>query len=126
MADVGLDLILSLERAVWEALVAGDAAADARLLDAGFLGVYPTGFAGRDDHAGQLAAGPTVRDYRISEARLLPLGADQVLLAYRAEYCRSGSVTCEAMFVSSIWRRDGAGWVNMFSQDTPVSDVAVP
>lgn len=121
-----LEPVLALERAVWDALVAGDAAADAALLAPDFLGVYPTGFAGRADHAAQLAAGPTVAAYRLSDVRLVPMGADHALLAYRADYTRMGGAQPEAMFVSSIWRRAGAGWVNTFSQDTPVSDLALP
>lgn len=124
--DALLDQILERERAVWDALVAGDAAADRALLAPGFLGVYPTGFAGREDHAGQLAAGPTVRSYRFSQARVLALGVDHVLLAYRAEYRRTGCDRVEGMYVSSLWQRAGQGWVNLFSQDTPMSDAPVP
>jgi hypothetical protein len=117
-----LEQVLEMERAVWEALVAGDAAADGALLAPGFLGVYPTGFAGRADHVAQLAAGPTVRDYRLSAARVLPLGSDHALLAYRADYRRTGTDEAETMFVASVWERRGQGWVNLFSQDTPLSD----
>jgi len=124
--DTLLDQILAMEHAVWSALVAGDAAADGALRDPGFLGVYPTGFAGRADHVAQLAAGPTVAEYRISGAQVLPMGPDHALLAYRADYRRAGAATDEAMYVASVWRRDGAGWVNLFSQDTPASDVALP
>jgi hypothetical protein len=120
--DVLLDQVLAMERAVWDALVAGDGAADGALLAPGFLGVYPTGFAGRADHVAQLAAGPTVRDYRLSDARVLPLGPDHALLAYRADYRRAGAERAETMFVASVWQRAGRAWVNLFSQDTPLSD----
>jgi hypothetical protein len=30
------------------------------------------------------------------------------------------------MLVSSIWERRGAGWVNIFSQDTPLTGAGVP
>lgn len=119
--DALLDQVLAMECAVWDALVAGDTAADTALLAPDFLGVYPTGFAGRIDHAGQLAGGPTVRDYRLDEAQLLVLGAEHVLLAYRADFRRTGSEVSETMFVSSVWKRAGAGWVNLFSQDTPLA-----
>ena len=121
-----LEPVLASERAVWDALVAGDAAADAALLAPEFLGVYPTGFAGRADHVAQLAAGPTVAAYALSDVRLVPMGPDHALLAYRADYTRAGGARIEAMFVSSVWRREGAGWVNIFSQDTPVSDLTLP
>jgi hypothetical protein len=55
-----------------------------------------------------------------------PLGADHALLAYHACYLRVGRAEEEEMYVSSIWRRRGAGWVNVFSQDTPATGIAVP
>ena len=121
-----LDELLACETAVWEALVTGDAAADAAALSADFLGVYPDGFAGKADHCGQLADGPTVARYRLTEAQVKPLGADHALLAYRARYVRVGRAEEEEMYVSSIWQRDGTGWVNVFSQDTPATGIAVP
>jgi hypothetical protein len=122
MREVDIEEFVRLETAVWQALVDGDAAADAALLTDDFLGVYPTGFAGRADHAGQLAAGPTVVSFDLSEARLLAISDDAVLLSYRAD-SRSAAGTAHpeptAMYVSSLWiHRDGR-WQNLFSQDTP-------
>ena len=115
-----LDEALELERAVWRALVAGDPGADRDALAMGFLGVYPDGFAGREEHAAQLDTGPTVLTYALSDARILPLGPDHVLLAYRATYTRPATPDDpETMYVSSIWARTGQGWENVFSQDTP-------
>lgn len=121
-----LDELLACETRVWEALVAGDCEADAAALAVDFLGVYPDGSAGRDAHSGQVSQGPTVARYRLSEARLLPLCPDHALLAYRATYLRVGRAAEEEMFVSSIWRREGTGWVNVFSQDTPATGIPVP
>ena len=102
--------------------MAGDPAADAALLADDFVGVYPTGFAGRADHTGQLAAGPTVAEYAISDAQLVSAGPDAALLVYGATFRRAGQPgndEAEAMYVSSLWcRRDGR-WLNTFSQDTP-------
>jgi hypothetical protein len=119
---IGLDELLELETSVWQALVDGDAAADVAALGPDFLGVYPTGFAGRDDHAAQLAGGPTVAHFALADARILVIAADAALLAYRAEYVRAGAPAGdepEAMFVSSLWCRRGERWVNVFSQDSP-------
>ncbi len=113
--------LLGCERLVWTALQRGDAAADAAALAPEFLGVYPDGFSGREAHVGQLAGGPTITSFRLSEARVLPLGKGQALLAYRADYRRAASIADEVMYVSSIWRRDGVGWRNIFSQDTPAA-----
>ncbi len=117
-----LDDILGLETEVWQALVDGDAAADERLLAEDFVGVYPTGFAGRDDHVTPVQEGPTVSDFVLAETRLLVVSDTAALLAYRADYRRvtpDGPGPPETMFVSSLWcERDGR-WVNVFSQDTP-------
>lgn len=121
---IDLAALLALETAVWQALVDGDAAADAAALADDFLGVYPTGFAGRDDHAGQLAGGPTVDRFELGEARMLAVSDDAVLLAYRADYVRAGAAPGpppESMYVSSLWCRRGGRWVNVFSQDTPAT-----
>ena len=109
---------LALETQVWQALVLGDARADAALLTRDFLGVYPSGFAGRADHIGQLSAGPVMQDYELDQARLMVIGADHALLSYRATYARVGGET-ETMFISSLWQRCDGGWRNSFSQDTP-------
>lgn len=115
-----IDHFVALERTVWDALVTGDAGADAAVLSDDFVGVYPTGFAGRDDHAAQLADGPTVVEYSIDAPRLIPAGSDAALLAYAATFRRRKGDEPETMYVSSLWcRRDGR-WLNTFSQDTPV------
>lgn len=116
-----LDTVLAMERRVWDALVTGDAALDSQLIAPDFLGVYPDGFSGRDDHTGTLHAGPTVASYELSDERLIVIDPDNALLVYRAGYVRVGpKAVPEAMYVSSLWtRRTGGTWVNIFSQDTP-------
>lgn len=119
MVDDLTATLLAQEHQVWAALVAGDAAADGALLADDFLGLYPDGYAGRADHAAQLASGPTVAEYRLSETRARWLTDGLGLLCYLAEYRRPGGVEWERMWVSSIWRQAGAAWLNVFSQDTP-------
>jgi hypothetical protein len=121
-----LAALLDLETAVWQALVDGDAGADGRLLADDFVGLYPTGFAGRGDHIAQLVAGPTVRTFELSQARMLAVSETAMLLLYLAVYERTVEGTREeSMYVSSLWcRRDGA-WLNVFSQDTPATGIAV-
>ena len=120
------DALLLAEHDVWKALVAGDEAADARALDDDFLGVYPTGFAGKNDHVAQLSGGPTVEAYRLSDVRVVACGPDHALLVYRADYIRPGATIEEAMYVSSLWRHRDGDWINLFSQDTPASGKEVP
>lgn len=122
MDDLTVERFVELETAVWEALVAGDGEADRELLADDFVGVYPTGIATRDDHVAQLADGPTIGSYAISDARILVVAPQAVLLAYRAEYRRpeaSLSTPPEVMYVSSLWCERDRRWRNVFSQDTP-------
>ena len=122
-----LDDALALERSVWDALVAGDAAADEAALAPDFLGVYPSGFAERACHVEQLDEGPSIAAYRLEDARLDVIAEDAILIAYRAVFARAASPDeTEEMFVSSLWRLRAGKWVNTFSQDTPLTGAAVP
>ena len=110
---------VSLETRVWEAPASGDGAADRALLSEDFLGVYPSGFADRDDHASQLADGPTVVSYEIRDPRLRVLSDDHVLLSYEASWGRAVGADPDIVYISSLWSRVDGEWVNVFSQDTP-------
>ncbi|MGL3149698.1 DUF4440 domain-containing protein [Microbacterium sp. A82] len=112
---------VDLESKVWAAQVSGDVVADRELLSGDFVGVYPTGFAAREDHVEQLSNGPVIASYAISQARLIVASPVSVMLSYRADYRRPGSSGSEAMFVSSLWVQGDDRWRNTFSQDTPVS-----
>lgn len=119
-----LEFFIALETQVWDALTAGDSAADESLLAPDFVGLYPTGFADRADHVGQLASGATVDSYDLSEARLVRVPSTAVLLCYRADYrrLRDGAPgPLEAMYVSSLWIEHEGKWSNVFSQDTPAA-----
>ena len=113
--------LTACETSVWDALVAGDKASDDAALHSQFLGVYPDCFSSKSDHTGQLGHGPTVTEYTLSELQTKSLGPDHALLSYRADFTRAAKTAPEAMYVSSIWQRTGAGWINIFSQDTPAS-----
>lgn len=112
---------VDLESKVWAAQVSGDAVADRELLSGDFVGVYPTGFAAREDHVEQLSSGPVIASYAISQARLIVASPVSVMLSYRADYRRPGRSGSEVMFVSSLWVHGNGRWRNTFSQDTPVS-----
>ena len=115
------EYFIHLERQVWQALVDGDSEADRSLLADHFLGVYPDGFAGRDEHIALFATEPTVATFSIDELRSIALGSDAHLLCYEARFRRPGSDEQHHMFVSSLWQRVGERWVNTFSQDTPAA-----
>ncbi|WP_264213181.1 nuclear transport factor 2 family protein [Leisingera thetidis] len=111
--------ILALETKVWEALAAGDPEADGRMLSEDFLGVYPSGFSGKAGHCSQLADGPVMAEYRLSQARLRVIAEGAVLLSYRADYRPANSRSWNRMLISSLWEKGAEGWLNTFSQDTP-------
>ena len=115
-----IEHFLALETSVWQALVTGDPKADTALLTADFLGVYPSGFAGRADHAGQLDQGPVMQAFHLDQARLTVITPDHVLLSYRATYRRINAAQ-EVMFITSLWQQTTDGWLNSFSQDTPAA-----
>ncbi len=122
MTVIGVEDLVRLETKVWDALVDGDSGADTRMLSQDFLGVYPSGFAGREDHAGQLADGPTVAVFEITEPRTIEVSDLVVMLSYRSVFRRvsDGEVGGqEIMYVSSLWRHQDDRWLNIFSQDTP-------
>jgi hypothetical protein len=109
---------LELEHKVWEALVSANIKADESLLADDFLGVYSNGVAGKMEHAAQLIGGPTVANYSLSDARLMILAEGTTLLSYIARWTRITTGKQEAMYITSIWKKTGEVWLNIFSQDT--------
>lgn len=94
------------------------------MLSDDFLGVYPTGFANKAEHVGQLKDGPTVLSYELIDPRIVVLGEKRVLLAYKAMWIRlkdGVAAPQEDMFVSSVWEYRANRWLNIFSQDTPAA-----
>lgn len=114
-----VQFFLALEEQVWQAQVTGDVAAEWELLPPDFLGVDTGGFNDLERHLAQLADGPITADFALSEARLLRVGQDAVLLSYRADARAPGAVHEERFYISSLWQRREGRWWNTFSQDTP-------
>jgi len=120
-SGIDIDFFFGLETQVWDTLISGDGVADERLLADDFLGVYSTGFAEKNEHVGQLAAGPVAKSYSLSQARIQSLCEDVVLLSYKAQWVRVRATPSDAqelMYISSVWRRREGVWRNVFSQDT--------
>ena len=120
---IELDELLAAETDVWVAMRDGDAVASRRALSEDFLGVSSSGCNGRDDHVGDLAEGPTVAWFDLSEEHTMSWGADVALLVYRADYRVPDAADVRTMYVSSVWERRDGRLVNVFSQDTARSDV---
>jgi len=117
--------LLGLEKQVWNALQSGDRTADSKLLADNFLGVYSSGFDGKDGHCEQLASGPTVTAYELSNVLMKILSPHMALLSYRADFSRPSSQNAcvkQIMFVSSIWQNFNGRWLNIFSQDTAADE----
>lgn len=119
-----LSHFVDLERQVWEALVDGDASADRTLLSDDFVGVYPSGFADRNDHVSQFVSAPTVSTYHLEQARLIAVSSHAAMLCYLAVFQRPSDDVVHRMFVSSLWCERAGTWVNTFSQDTPAADTS--
>jgi hypothetical protein len=120
--NFSIEHIIKLETCIWEALRTGDAQLDATMLADDFLGVYPTGFACKEQHCEQLKDGATVARFEIQTPRLTVLGEERALLSYLAIWSRiqnGQEQPAEQMYVSSIWQRINGTWLNTFSQDTP-------
>jgi len=124
MDDRLRETLLACETGVWEALVKGDSAADSAALAEDFLGVYPDGFSGKAEHVAQLSAGPSVRQYKLSDLRIIPLGPKHAAIVYCADFVGLGKDGVSRMYVTSIWRAQAGRWVNIHSQDTPVGGSA--
>ncbi len=119
--DELLEVLKACETDVWNALASGDIEADMAALDDEFLGVYADGFASRQEHVEQLANGPSISSFVLSDFHYKQLGPAYALLSYHAKFLRSGKDSEEAMYVTSIWRQKGERWINVFSQDTPTT-----
>ena len=116
-----LQQLVALESQVWDAFVAGDADADARVLADNFIGVYSTGFASRAEHCAPLRNGPIAQRYEIRDPKILVLSDSLVMLLYLAVWERANAVlnsVAEKMYISSLWQRADGNWKNVFSQDT--------
>lgn len=121
MNTYDVNFFLELESKVWAALASGDRQADESFLADDFLGVYSSGTAGKTDHSAQLLDGPTITEYSLSDAKIMVLSEGVVILTYLAHFSRRRKDSTgprEAMYISSIWRRTGTTWLNIFSQDT--------
>lgn len=116
-----VQFFLMLEEQVWQAQVTGDTEAERELLPTDFLGVDAGGFNDLERHLSQLADGPITARFALSEARLLRVGEDAVLLSYRADARAPGAAEEECFFITSLWQRREGRWWNTFSQDTPAA-----
>jgi hypothetical protein len=115
------DELLQLEQDGWQALATSgeDAAAFyGRILAPRILALLPGGVV-IDDRETMISAmrGAPWDSYQIADARVVPLGSDAAVVAYRAR-ARRGEDEYEAWFAST-YVRDGQGWRLAVHQQTP-------
>jgi hypothetical protein len=118
----GPDELMQLERDAWKALsTSGEAAADfyGRVLHDDVLMLLPGGLV-IDDRAAVIDSmqGAPWDSYELSDERVLALGHDSAVVAYRATASRGGT-GYTALFASTYVRVDGS-WRLAVHQQTPV------
>ncbi|HEX6422914.1 MAG TPA: nuclear transport factor 2 family protein [Acidimicrobiales bacterium] len=114
--------LVELERSAWEALASSgeDAAAFyERVLADRVLMLLPGGLV-IDDRAQVVDSmrGAPWDEFELSDERVVPVGDDGAVVAYRAR-ARRGDSTYEALF-SSTYVREGGAWRLALHQQTPI------
>lgn len=117
-----IDAFLTLEKKVWDCLLSGDFETDGQLLADNFLGIYASGFSGKDNHVNALKNGPVIESYTIRDAKMTVISIDVVLIAYLAQFKDNQSPNAVSMYITSIWQNFSGIWQNIFSQDTKASE----
>ena len=114
--------LIELERSAWEAMsTSGDAAAayyEERLAKDVLL-LFPGGMV-IDDRAQVIQSMQDVgwESYDLQDERVLSLGDDAAVVAYRGR-AKRGEMDYEALF-NSTWVREGGDWRLAVHQQTPV------
>ena len=116
------DALLELEQGGWRALsTSGEAAAAfyADVLASDVLMLFPGGSV-IDDRDEVIASmgGPPWNAYELADQRVVPLGDDSAVVAYRASARRDGT-SYEAL-VASTYVRQGGAWKLAVHQQTPI------
>ena len=114
--------LIRLEHDAWTALsTSGEAAADfyGEVLADEVLMLLP-GPMVIDDRAEVVASmnGPSWKSFALSDERVVPLGPDAAIVAYRA-HAERGDMVYDALLNSTYVRQDGA-WRLVLHQQTPV------
>jgi hypothetical protein len=114
--------LLELEREGWGALSTGGGAAAvfyADVLASDVLMLFPGGTV-IDDRDKVIASmgGPPWSAFELADQRVLPLGADSAIVAYRATARRDGT-TYQAL-VASTYVLEGGAWKLAVHQQTPI------
>ena len=114
--------LIDLERSAWEALsTSGDAAASfyGEHLARDVLMLLPGGMVIDDrEQVIQSMNGDPWESFELEDERVVPLGEDGAIVAYRAR-AKRGDMDYEALF-NSTWVREDGDWRLAVHQQTPV------
>jgi len=118
------DTLVGLEKQSWVAWKGHDAGFFAGFLSDDHVEVGPRGILGKADIvAGVGSPACKVESYAVDNFKFTRVAEDTALLAYRAEQkttCGGFSVPSPA-WVSSLYVKRGARWVNVLFQQTPIT-----
>lgn len=119
MSDLGLDLV-TLERAGWEALRAGDGADfyGRLMIENGVMVLAHGAVLRRDDVVASLREAPPWTSYTLSQVHPVPLDTDSAALVYRADAVRPGHEF--AALMTSCYVRDDGDWRLAVHQQTVI------
>lgn len=115
-----LDDLLAVERAGWDALCGSTGGAfygDLMRPDAVMILVNGM-VLDRDAVAASLDGAPAWDSYDLSDARIVPTGADSAALVYRARAERDGEAPFEALMTSVYTLADGLPRLALYQQTT--------
>jgi hypothetical protein len=118
------DTLVDLEKQSWVAWKGHDAAFFSSFLSDDHVEVGPRGILGKADIvAGVGSPACKVESYAVDHFAFTRVAEDTALLAYRAEQkttCGGFAVPSPA-WVSSLYVKRGARWVNVLYQQTPIT-----
>lgn len=120
MRDLTLDELLQLERRGWDSLCRSEGGAFyGELMTPEAVMVLVNGMVlDRDTVAASLDGAPPWADYRLDDARVIPVGADSAALVYRATATRNGEAPFTALMTSVYRRVDGEPRLALYQQTT--------
>jgi hypothetical protein len=116
--------LVSLERRMWDANVAGDGGYYDRMLGDDAVAVSPWGVLDK----AAVVAGVTANrrpylGYELDQERCVRVGADGAVLTYRAVVRAEGFG--HTVYATSVYERSGGGWRGVFHQQSLLADQTI-
>lgn len=114
------EIIIHLEKKMWDAFSRGDTQAFASLVLPEALMIIGGGRTTGQYYA-QAIAGVTIDSTHLEDFQVVPLSADAALVSYLVSVTAgAGSEDLSGVYrVSSVWVKRGEAWKLIFNQDSP-------